>query len=307
MDTDKVGIIIPTLNAARFWSQWIRAFDRQVEKPIYRLVIDSSSTDGTATLAKAYGFKVCSIPRAAFRHGGTRQQGVTMLGEAEIVIFMTQDAILASPDAIKQLLNCFEDKGVGVAYGRQLPHPHAGPIGAHARVFNYPRTSHIRTLEHRLDLGIKTAFLSNSFAAYRRSALLEVGGFPIDTIMDEDTYVAGKMLLSGWKIAYCADAQVYHSHDYRFREEFKRYFDIGVFHARETWVQHTFGKVTGEGRRFVISELAYLSRMAPWLLPSAVFRTGLKWMGFRLGTHERLLPVRLKRCLSLHRQYWRYS
>jgi rhamnosyltransferase len=49
-----------------------------------------------------------------------------------------------------------------------------------------------------------------------------VGGFPAHTIMNEDTYVAGKMLTRGWKISYVAEAAVHHSHDYRFSEEFRR-------------------------------------------------------------------------------------
>ena len=84
-------------------------------------------------------------------------------------------------------------------------------------------------------IGIKAAFLSNSFAAYRRSALESVGGFPSDTIFGEDTFAAAKMLLNGWKIAYSAEATVYHSHNLTFIEEFRRYFDIGVFHSREKW------------------------------------------------------------------------
>ena len=87
------------------------------------------------------------------------------------------------------------------------------------------------TADNRKRFGIKTVFVSNSFAAYRRRALMQVSGFPVDTVMNEDTYVAGKMLVSGWRIAYCADAQVFHSHDYSFLDDFKHYLDIGVFHT----------------------------------------------------------------------------
>lgn len=150
-------------------------------------------------------------------------------------------------------------------------------------------------MDDRKRFGIKTAFISNSFAAYQRSALSDVGGFPADTIMNEDTYVAGKMLLSDWKIAYRADAQVYHSHDYRFLDEFKRYFDIGVFHARTRWLQVRFGNVSGEGRRYVISELRYLRSNAPSLIPSALLRSILKWLGFKLGISlHQALPLFFK-------------
>ena len=303
---NKIGLIVPTLNAGKLWESWLAAFERQTRKPDRLLVIDSSSEDDTVSRARARGFDVHIIARAEFNHGGTRQLGIGLLPEADIIVFLTQDALLACPDAIENLLAAFADEHVGAAYGRQLPHRNARPIGAHARLFNYPPQSQERSLEDRRHLGIKTAFASNSFAAYRRSALMEVGGFPSDTIMNEDTYVVGKMLLSGWKIAYCADAQVHHSHDYGFREEFKRYFDIGVFHARTPWLQESFGKAEGEGRRFVLSEVAYLLKHAPWLIPFALLRTGLKWLGYKMGVRlQRVLPLFVKRRFSLHRAYWR--
>jgi rhamnosyltransferase len=301
----KVGLIVPTLNAGELWEDWLKAFEQQTRRPDCLLVIDSSSSDGTVAKAAACGFAVRVIPKADFNHGGTRQFGLSLLPEAEFIVFMTQDALLASPDAIERLLSTFADDQVGAAYGRQIPHRGAGPIAAHARLFNYPPESQVRSLEDRSRFGIKTAFISNSFAAYRRRALMQAGGFPVNTIMNEDTYVAGKMLFLGWKIAYCAEAQVHHSHNYRYLEEFKRYFDIGIFHARSSWLQLIFGAATGEGCRFVLSEWRYLFEHAPWLIPSAVLRTGLKWLGFKMGsTLHRALPKAVKRRFSLHQAYW---
>lgn len=300
----RVGLIVPTLNAGKLWDSWLKAFEQQSRKPDYLLVIDSSSGDETTALAQAHGFDVQVISRSEFNHGGTRQFGVNTLSMADIIVFLTQDALLAKPDAIAKLLAVFEDEQVGAAYGRQLPHRNAGPIGAHARLFNYPAESQVRRLDDRERFGIKTVFISNSFSAYRRSALMQTGGFPVDTIMNEDTYVAGRMLMNGWKIGYCAEAQVFHSHDYGFIDEFKRYFDIGVFHTRTLWLQRTFGGASGEGLRFVISEMSYLTKHAPWLIPSAVLRTGLKWAGFKLGALHPSLPRSIRCCFSLHKSYW---
>ncbi|HQS03619.1 MAG TPA: glycosyltransferase, partial [Halothiobacillus sp.] len=228
-----------------------------------------------------------------------------LLPDADIIVFMTQDAILANAFALENLVRAFDDPDVGVAYGRQLPHSDAKPLGSHARLFNYPSKSYVATLADRERMGIKAAFSSNSFAAYRRSALMAVGGFPRNIILGEDTFVAAKMLLAGLKVAYQADALVYHSHDYSLRQEFRRYFDIGVFHAREAWLLDAFGKPEGEGGRFVRSELFYLFKQAPWLIPSALLRTGLKYLGYRLGRAERGLPLGLKRLFSMHRGFWR--
>ena len=172
-------------------------------------------------------------------------------------------------------------------------------------MFNYPAESRIKTFADIPCLGIKSAFISNSFAAYRRSALEAVGGFPTNCIVSEDTFVAAKMILSGWQIVYCAEAQVYHSHNYNYYQEFQRYFDIGVFHAREPWVRKRLGGAEGEGRRFFFSEVKFLLRKAPYLVLSACLRSAIKYLGFRTGLLEKYLPFGLKRRLSMQKSFWR--
>ena len=298
------ALIVPTLNAGGRWREWLDAFEAQTFRPRHLLVIDSSSEDDTVRLAREAGFEVHSIPQCEFDHGSTRQLGVQMVPDAEIVAFLTQDAVLAHPEASENLLASFDQPRIGAVYGRQLAHRDAGPIATHARLFNYPPTGQVRSLDDAPRLGIKTAFLSNSFAAYRRAALTDVGGFPSDTIFGEDTCVAAKMLLSGWKIGYCADAKVFHSHDYGLVEEFRRYFDVGVLHAREAWIRRNFGQAEGEGISYVRSELRYLWRTRRALILSAMLRTALKLVGYKLGVAERCLPLCLKRCMSENRRYW---
>jgi rhamnosyltransferase len=270
-----------------------------------RLLIDSDSNDDSANRALPLGFKIHHITRDQFNHGGTRQLAVELLPDADVIVFLTQDAILADEYSLENLVRAFDDPEVGVAYGRQLPHSNAKPLGAHARLFNYPDKSYVAALVDRENMGIKAAFSSNSFAAYRRTALMAVGGFPTDVILGEDTIVAARVLMAGWKVAYQADAKVYHSHDYSYLQEFRRYFDIGVLHARESWMLDTFGKPEGEGGRFVRSELTYLLKHAPWLVPSAALRTLLKYLGYRLGRMASHFPLSVKRRLSMHKGYWK--
>jgi rhamnosyltransferase len=228
-----------------------------------------------------------------------------MLPDVEILVYMTQDAVLVGPDEIKKLLAAFNDARVAAAYGRQLPRVEARAIEAHARGFNYPATSDIRDLVSRDRLGFKAIFISNSFAAYRRSALMEVGGFPSDVIFGEDTITAANLLLAGYKVAYVAEACVHHSHAYTWMQELERYFDIGVLHSRERWLLDEFGGASGEGKRFVLSELKYLVQRDPWQIPSALVRTWLKLLGYRLGRMEERLTPELKRLLSMHPGFWR--
>jgi rhamnosyltransferase len=279
----KFDICVPTLNAAMQWSDYLAALNAQSVQPERVLIIDSESTDNTAELAEEAGFRVVRIARKNFGHGKTRQLAASLVPEADVLVYMTQDAVLANPNALASLLRPFEDDSVGAVYGRQLPRKGAGPIEAHARAFNYPAVSEVRTIESARDRGFKAIFFSNSFGAYRREALEAVGGFPLDVNFGEDTVVAGRLLMSGWKIVYTADAEVYHSHAYSIREEFRRYIQVGKLHATQPWMIERFGGATGEGLRFVKSELRYLMRVAPHLVPSAVIRAATKVLGYQMG------------------------
>ncbi len=133
---------------------------------------------------------------------------------------------------------------------------------------------------------------------------MAVGGFPSDVIFGEDTITAAKLLLAGYSVGYVAEALVYHSHAYTWTQEFKRYFDIGVLHSREEWLLDAFGAATGEGKRYVFSELKYLLRTDPWQIPSALIRTALKLLGYRLGRGEASLTTTTKRRLSMSPRFW---
>lgn len=299
-----VSIIIPALNAEKYIHKLLLSLRKQ-SVPCEVIIIDSSSGDNTKKIAESFGARVIAVERKNFNHGGTRNLGIRCT-KNDIIVFLTQDALPADEYAIENLIKPFYDnKDIGAAYGRQLPRQGANPVEAHARLFNYPPESHLKCITDVPRLGIKTAFISNSFSAFRLNVLQSIGGFPQKTIVNEDTYVAAKMLLSGWKIAYCADAKVFHSHNYSFLGEFRRYFDIGVFHAEEPWIRESFGQAEGEGMTYVLSELKYLWNEKHKFIPSALLRTVLKFMGYKLGLMERGIPVSLKIHLSMNKQYWK--
>jgi rhamnosyltransferase len=286
----KFTICIPTLNARKTWSSFAAALKAQSASPEEIIVIDSESDDGTAELALRDGFRVERIARRDFRHGATRQLAVEMAAGSEVLVYLTQDALLADCDAISCLLRAFQDPEVGAAYGRQLPRKEAGPIETHARLFNYSPVSELHSISSIPTLGFKTIFFSNSFGAYRRVALQAVGGFPLDVNFGEDTVVTGRLVLEGWKIAYVAEAQVYHSHDYTWRQEFERYRYIGELHEEHAWMLREFGGTSGEGLRFVQSKVRFLAHSAPHLIPSALFRDACKYLGYKLGLRKKSEP-----------------
>ncbi len=300
----KTGIIIPTYNAEVFWPELQSALDKQGVLQHQILVVDSSSTDATCKLAKDAGYNVVKIPKSSFCHGATRQMASSHMRWAETLVYLTQDAVPCGEDCLANLLKSFDNPEVGAAYGRQRPREDASGIEAHARLFNYPSVSAIRNFGSREALGFRATFFSNSFAAYRRSAFEEVGGFPEHVIVSEEVTVVANMLMTGWSVAYCADAEVIHSHQLGFRAEFSRYFDIAVHHSRERWILDEFGQPGGEGALFILSEFRYLLNKDVKKIPQAAARNVSKWLAYQTGLRERYLPLWAKRMLSAQPLYW---
>jgi rhamnosyltransferase len=302
----KVFLFIPTLNPGILWSKVVASIKSQTYPISKVIIVDSGSTDGTLEVTGAEDFQLISIDKADFDHGGTRQMAVNQFPEADIYIFMTQDAILASPDAIELMVETFaKNPKIGMAYGRQLPHLGAKNLESHARLFNYPPQSQTRSLKDAPKYKIKTISCSNSYAAYRREAFEEAGGFPSGTILGEDVLIAGSMLLKGWAMRYLAESCVYHSHDYSAKEEFKRYFDIGVFHADNPWIFENFGRAESEGLKYLKSEFRYVISKNPFILPKSFFSLLAKWLGYKLGMQHRIFSDSFKKSISMHKGYWK--
>ena len=297
-------IIIPTYNAGEVWHEAVRGIKSQTLAPEKVVIIDSSSTDNTAQIASEAGFEVHIINKATFDHGGTRSNALNLV-DTEFVVFLTQDAVLNGTEDFSKLLDVFRNEKVGAAYGRQLPHFDANPLARYARENSYDDKSYITVLKDDHPKGFRKAFMSNSFAAYRLCSLKSVGGFPSKLILGEDSFVAAKILTSGGAVAYVADACVRHSHNYTVIEEFKRYFDIGVFHSTQSWMLEELGGVEGEGVKFALGQLRYTYSLSEfYYIPVSFFSSIAKYVGYRLGRSHKLFSSAQCRKFSMYKSYW---
>lgn len=246
-----------------------------------------------------------------FDHGGTRHRGA-MESRADVLLFMTQDAVPADAYLVENLIRALgsseetakEGPVVAAAYARQLPAQDCNPIERFTRGFNYPEENLIKTAADLPRLGIKTFFCSNVCAAYRRDVYKELGGFPRRTIFNEDMIFAAGVIRAGCGVAYAADARVIHSHHYSGWQQLRRNFDLAVSQADHPEV---FGEVAseGEGIRMVKQTAAYLCKSGRgYLLLKLVWQSGCKYLGYLLGKHYRMLPRVLVRRITMNKRYW---
>lgn len=299
----KICLLMPTRNARSYIEEWLVGLKKQYcSDEIICYFLDSSSDDDTVSLLKKDCILYDVIDPKYFNHGGTRNE-LTKACKCDYYVFITQDAFLC-PSALERIIEYAKKENVAAVCGRQLPHDNANPIAAHARYFNYSAESRILGQKDIPLWGLKTAFVSNSFSAYKASVFQELGGFPEDVILSEDMHLAARMVISGYKVAYAADACVKHSHNYTPLQEFKRYFDIGVFHVSEAWIQRQFGGVGGEGIKFLLSEFKFLLKNAPLWIPRACVTNLCKIVGYKLGKNYKILPKKFRPMLSMHKAYW---
>lgn len=217
-----VSVVIPTLNAGNKLNKLLYALKEQSLPAEEILVVDSSSEDNAVEICRQYkNVSLLSIPRDSFDHGGTRDMALRRC-KGDIIVFLTQDAIPANSEFLEKLIKPLEEYQTAISVGRQLPRKDATKAEALVRRFNYPPYSSIRSKEDIPILGIKAFFCSDSCAAYRKDIYLKLGGFEYPLESNEDMFFAAKALQSGYRIAYTAEAMVYHSHNFSLREQYQR-------------------------------------------------------------------------------------
>lgn len=298
-----VSLIIPTLNAARYLPALRDAIAAQGAPPLEVIVVDSASDDGTQELVRGYGWTLMEITRPEFDHGGTRNLAARA-SEGDVLVFMTQDALPVDGTWLAELMQPLLAGEAEATYSRQVPWPTASPIEQYAREANYPPKSTLRCHEDIARLGIRAYALSNVSSATLRSTFERVGGFPERVIMNEDNVYASKVIWSGGVVAYVATSRVWHSHEYGFRQQLRRYFDIGVSHVDEA--EHFVGgAVGGEGFKFIKGQLRYLAEKRAWAwMPRLGCDTAARLVGYTSGRHYNLLPRSIRPHLSMRRGFW---
>lgn len=304
----KIDVIIPTYKPGKEFEKLIGRLQKQ-EYPIHKIIIINTRTDiFPEELDRSnYKIEITHIEPDQFDHGGTRNMGAGM-SDADIVVYMTQDAIPVDEKLIGTFAKIFEENpDIGIAYGRQLPREECNIIERYTRTFNYPEKSLIKTKEDLPKLGIKTFFCSDVCAAYRRNYLLSAGGFENPTIFNEDMIFAGKRIYAGDKVAYVAEAKVIHSHNYTGRQQFHRNFDLAVSQAQHPEVFEGVPS-EGEGIRMVKATAKYLVRNGyPWKVFMLVYQSGCKYIGYFLGKRYEKLPMWLILKCTSSRKYWKNS
>lgn len=301
----RVDILIPTYRPEKEFGKLLDRLYGQTY-PIHNVIIMNTEKQfwNTDWEKGRDNLQVHHITKSEFDHGKTRRQGARY-ATGDILVCMTQDAMPRNRELLEKLIQPLWQPKVAASYARQVPARDAHCIESFTRRFNYPDENEVKWREDLSSRGIKTYFCSNVCAAYDREIYVKQGGFIPRAIFNEDMIYGAGLIQAGYGIAYAADAQVIHSHNYNCRQQFHRNFDLGVSQAEHPEI---FADVPSEGAGIALVKATaryLLNRRQPWLLPKLIAQSGSKYLGYQLGKHYRHLPSKWIQACTMNPEYWK--
>ncbi len=308
-----IDILIPTYRPGEKFAKLLEMLRRQTY-PIGNIIVINTEKKyweqgGFSKYEGGPGFEVHHIKKSEFDHGGTRHQAVSF-SQADLVLFMTDDAVPADTRLVEELVAGFQKRGPkgevpAMVYARQLADSGCGYIERYTRAFNYPANDQVKTKADIPRLGIKTYFGSNVCCAYNRKIYMKQGGFVRHAIFNEDMIFAGHGIQDGYALVYQAKARVIHSHNYNCRQQFRRNFDLAVSQADHPEIFAGLPS-EGEGIRLVKKTAAHLIKSRrPWLIPELIVKSGVKYLGYCMGKRYQKLPKKVVFWCTMNQNYWK--
>ncbi|MGI5969605.1 MAG: glycosyltransferase family 2 protein [Lachnospiraceae bacterium] len=305
-----LDVIIPVFNPKAGFNAVLDAVCKQTLTPdtiiLMWTIPHKSSKEAEQKKAENFlggNIKIVYVKQKNFDHGGTRRLGMTY-SKADYVVCMTQDALLENEYVFEHLNKAFADENVAASYAKQVPYDNCSEVERLVRSFNYPDSVRIQNKGTFEKYGIKTYFLSDVCAMYRKSCYEETGGFVKKTIFNEDMLMAAALTDIGYTVMYMPDAHVIHSHNYSCMEQFRRNFDLAVSHKQ---YEEVFSRASSEseGIRMVKKVSKILCRKhKAYLIPEFIIQSGFKFMGYRVGKIYNRLPKAVIRRCTMNKGYW---
>jgi rhamnosyltransferase len=206
------SVVIRAYNEEKHIGRLLEGIGQQTIQNVEVVLVDSGSTDATATIAAQHGAKVVHILPEEFTFGRSLNLGINAT-TCPWVIIASAHVYPVYPDWLERLLEPLSDPKIALAYGKQR--------GAQATLFSehqilaqwytdrsQPRQAH--------------PFCNNANAAIQRN-VWEAHSYDETLTGLEDLAWAQWAMRQGHGIAYIAEAEVVHVHHETPRGVYNRY------------------------------------------------------------------------------------
>ncbi|MFG2959931.1 bifunctional polysaccharide deacetylase/glycosyltransferase family 2 protein [Streptomyces sp. NPDC048291] len=205
--TRPVSVIVPAYNEKECIANTLESL-AQSTHPIEVIVVDDGSTDGTSEIARAAADKLGMHNVRVIRQENAGKPAALNNGvrnaSYDIVVMMDGDTVF-EPETVRHLVQPFADPEVGAVAGNAKVGNRNTVIGAWQHIeyvmgFNLDRRMY--------DLLRCMPTIPGAIGAFRRDAVLGVGGMSEDTLA-EDTDITIAMHRAGWRVVYQEHAKAW--------------------------------------------------------------------------------------------------
>lgn len=200
----RASIVIRAYNEAEHLGDLLRAVGSQQRNglEVETLVVDSGSTDGTVGIARRHGCRLVQIQRDEFSFGRSLNLGCEA-AKGDFLVFVSGHCIPVDERWLVKLVAPLAADVAAFSYGRQLGNGHSR-FSEHQILRKYfPEHDHVP----------QEGFFANNANSSLRRSVWERYRFDEDLSGLEDMDLAKRLTDDGKKIAYVAEAAVFHLHD----------------------------------------------------------------------------------------------
>lgn len=199
--TLRVSIVIRAFNEERHLGRLLTAIAQQSLKEPEVILVDSGSTDGTLEIARRYKVRILHIKPKDFTFGRSLNMGIAA-ARGDVVVLASAHVFPQDRDWLKNLVAPFADPQVAMAYGKQRGTAES----------QFSEDQHFRKwFPDASDLDQQHGYSNNANSAIRKKVWKQT---PFDEELTglEDLAWSSWAHQAGYKIAYVAEAGVYHVH-----------------------------------------------------------------------------------------------
>lgn len=201
--TEPVTVLVPAYNEAKCIENTVRSL-MDSDHPVEVLVIDDGSSDGTARIVEAMGLPNVRVIRQLNAGKPAALNRGLANARYDIVVMMDGDTVF-EPSTVRELVQPFGDPKVGAVAGNAKVGNKDSLIGAWQHIeyvmgFNLDRRMY--------DILGCMPTIPGAVGAFRRSALVPIGGMSDDTLA-EDTDVTMALHRAGWRVVYAENARAW--------------------------------------------------------------------------------------------------
>lgn len=277
-----ISIICPIYNGERYIEELYNNIKNQKKVNISEIkFILTESKDKSEEILRDLEVSYEKILPKDFSHSLVREKAA-FEAKGEIIVFITQDIKIYNEYWLYELVNEIQTKNCEAAFSRQIAYENH-TIEKYTREINYPKNSRIVSKNDIEELGLMTFFFSDASSAVLKSTFLELQGYDNKKLpTNEDMYFAYKLIMNGYRIKYVSDSIVIHSHEFSFKDTFKRYKDIGRFFKENSYLNKY--SANDRGMHVLIYILKRLIEDKKiYLLPKVFINFIARFIGMKIG------------------------